>query len=132
MLIPRPCQCSQSNLVTGDLQSSANQTCTATLIMLNKNCTWTAKTHAIPSLHRDNFLAKVSGLCPDASSGSATSLYCRAVSIQAQFANMGTIFTYRDSFVTRIVDPNANVKKHNFTRQPSFKILCNFDCSWIL
>jgi hypothetical protein len=32
--------------------------------MLNQICTWTAKTRAVPSLHRDNFLAKVSGLCP--------------------------------------------------------------------
>ena len=27
--------------------------------MLNKICTWMAKTRAIPSLHRDSFLAKV-------------------------------------------------------------------------
>jgi hypothetical protein len=32
--------------------------------MLNKICTWTAKTRAVPSLHRDSFLAKVPGLCP--------------------------------------------------------------------
>jgi len=31
--------------------------------MLNQPCTWTAKTRAIPSLHRDSFLAKVPGLC---------------------------------------------------------------------
>jgi hypothetical protein len=30
-------------------------------------------------LHRDNFLAKVPGPCPDAASGNTTSLYCRAV-----------------------------------------------------
>jgi hypothetical protein len=29
--------------------------------MLNRICTLTAKTRAIPSLHRDSFLAKVSG-----------------------------------------------------------------------
>jgi len=33
----------------------------------------------IPSLHRDNFLAKVPGPCPGLSSGNTTSLYCRAV-----------------------------------------------------
>jgi len=38
-----------------------NQLCTATLVMLNLFCTWTAKTRAIPSLHRDSFLAKVPG-----------------------------------------------------------------------
>ncbi len=32
--------------------------------MLNQICTWTAKTRAVPSLHRDSFLAKVPGLCP--------------------------------------------------------------------
>jgi hypothetical protein len=46
-----------------------NQLCTATLVMLNQLCTWTAKTRAIPSLHRDSFLAKVPGLVPGATSG---------------------------------------------------------------
>jgi len=32
--------------------------------MLTKPCTWTAKTRAVPSLHRDGFLAKVPGACP--------------------------------------------------------------------
>jgi len=32
--------------------------------MLNKICTMTAKTRAIPSLHRDSFSAKEPGLCP--------------------------------------------------------------------
>jgi len=40
----------------------------------------TAKTRAIPSLHRDSKLAKVYGHCPDAASGNTTSPYCRAVS----------------------------------------------------
>jgi hypothetical protein len=31
--------------------------------MVTKICTWTAKTRAVPSLHRDNFLAKVPGPC---------------------------------------------------------------------
>ena len=39
------------------------QICTATRIMFNQLCTWTAKTHAVPSLHRDSFLAKVPGPC---------------------------------------------------------------------
>jgi hypothetical protein len=29
--------------------------------MLNKLCTWMAKTRAVPSLHRDSFMAKVPG-----------------------------------------------------------------------
>jgi hypothetical protein len=37
----------------------------------------TAKTHAITSLHRDNSLPKVPGLCPDAASVNAYLLYCR-------------------------------------------------------
>jgi hypothetical protein len=55
------------------------KTCTATLEMLNQPCTRTAKTHAIPSLHRDSFLAKVPGPCPDTASGNTISPYCRAV-----------------------------------------------------
>ena len=41
------------------------------------------KNHAIPSLHRDSFLAKVSGSWPDASSGNVYSLNRRAVSKNA-------------------------------------------------
>jgi hypothetical protein len=55
------------------------QLCTATLVMLNRHPAMTAKTRAIPSLHRDNFSAKVPGLCPVLASGNTTSLYCRAV-----------------------------------------------------
>ena len=43
----------------------------------------TAKTRAIPSLHRDSFLAKVPGLGPVLASGNTTSPYCRAVSKNA-------------------------------------------------
>jgi len=43
----------------------------------------TAKTRAIPSLHRDSFLAKVSGFCPVLASGNTTSPYCRAVIVNA-------------------------------------------------
>jgi len=62
-----------------DSFSTTYQLCTATLVMFNKICAWTAKTHAIPSLHRDNFPAKVPGPCPVLASGNTTSLYCRAV-----------------------------------------------------
>jgi hypothetical protein len=79
-LVPRHCTsahlptfCCQDNLL------ATYQLCTATLILLNKICTRTAKTRAIPSLHRDNFLAKVPGPCPVLASGNTTSLYCRAV-----------------------------------------------------
>ena len=58
---------------------STYQTCTATLVMLNKIYTWTAKTRAIPSLHRDYFSAKAPGQWPVLASGNATSPYCRAV-----------------------------------------------------
>ena len=79
-LVPRHCAsahlptfCNRDNL------PATYQPCTATLVMLNKICTRTAKTRAIPSLHRDNFPAKEPGLCPVLSSGNTTSLYCRAV-----------------------------------------------------
>ena len=83
-LVPRHCTsaylptfCYRDNLL------ATYQICTATLVMLNKICTWTAKTRAIPSLHRDNFLVKASGPCPDAVLGNTTSPYCRAVSVQS-------------------------------------------------
>jgi hypothetical protein len=60
-----------------------NQVCTATRPASHKVCTQTAKTRAIAVLHRDRFLPKVPGCNPDAASANATSLYCRAVSIQA-------------------------------------------------
>ncbi len=37
----------------------SNQICTCIVPERNKICTWTAKTRAIPSLHRDTFAAKV-------------------------------------------------------------------------
>ncbi len=80
-LVPR--HCASSHLPASynrDNFSATYQTCTAARIMLNKICTMTAKTRAIPSLHRDNFPAKVLGLCPVLASGNTTSLYCRAVS----------------------------------------------------
>jgi len=48
-----------------------NQHCTAKRVKLSGFCTRTAKTHAILSLHRDNFVAKVPGPNPDASSSNA-------------------------------------------------------------
>ena len=53
------------------------------LVMLIKLCTWMAKTRAIPSLHRDIFLAKVTGSWSGASSGNVYSLNRRAVSKNA-------------------------------------------------
>jgi len=37
--------------------------CTATLVMLKNFCAMTCKNHAIPSLHRDSFVAEVPGPC---------------------------------------------------------------------
>jgi len=65
-----------TKLVTGDKLSAPIKLCTATRVMLNKICTWTAKTRAKPSLHRDpslrsGLLAKVPGFCPVLASGYA-------------------------------------------------------------
>jgi hypothetical protein len=49
------------------------QTCTPTRVMLIKIYTRTAKTRAIPSLHCDNFPAKVPGPCPVLASGNVPS-----------------------------------------------------------
>ena len=53
--------------------------CTTTRVMLSQLCTWTAKTHAIPSLHRDSLPVKVPGSCSALTSGNTNALYCRAV-----------------------------------------------------
>jgi hypothetical protein len=79
-LVPR--HCASAHLPAScnrDSFPATYQTCTATRVMLNKICTRTAKTRAIPSLHRDNFSAKVPGPCPVLASGNTTFLYCRAV-----------------------------------------------------
>ena len=47
--------------------------------MPTKLCTWTAKTHAIPSLHRDSLAAKEPELCSVLTSGNTNALYCRVV-----------------------------------------------------
>jgi hypothetical protein len=51
--------------------------------MLDKTCTWTAKTRAKPSLHRDSFLAYGDRFVAVLSSGYAYSLNRRAVSTNA-------------------------------------------------
>jgi len=79
-LVPRHCTSAHlSTFCNRDNFPVTYQNCTATRVMLNKICTRTAKTCAIPSLHRDYFAAKETGLCPVLSSGNTTSLYCRAV-----------------------------------------------------
>jgi len=44
----------------------------------------TAKTRAIPALHRENFKAKVPRQGTGATSGNTTSPYCRAVMLKRQ------------------------------------------------
>jgi len=67
------------NFVTGDKLAAPIKFVPGSRQHLGKICTWTAKTRAIPYLHRDKFMPKVPGHCPDASSGNTTSPYCRAV-----------------------------------------------------
>ena len=89
-LAPRqfaPRHCASDHLSTiryRDNLPPTYQLCTATRVLLNKICTMTAKTRAIPSLHRDYFSAKEPGLCPVLSSGNTTSLYCRAVIVHSK------------------------------------------------
>jgi len=84
-IVPRHCASAhRPTYPNRDSFSVTYQTCTATLVRLNKICTWTAKTRAIPSLHRDSFTAKVPGRNPVLASGNTTSPYCRAVSGNAR------------------------------------------------
>src|SRR4030042_866637 len=48
MIIPRPRQCPLLNLVYLDLLPASDQPCTATLVMLSKICTRTAKRAPYP------------------------------------------------------------------------------------
>ena len=70
-----------------------------------------SKNHAVPSLHRDSFSAKVPGLVPGAASGNAYYHNRRAVSIQACFEPTGTNYIYLDNSVTLTDGPNANRKE---------------------
>ena len=63
-----------------DYFTVVNKNCAAIAPCLHKIFTMTAKTRAIPSLHRVSFAAKVSRSCPDTASGNTTSPYCRAAS----------------------------------------------------
>ena len=83
--------------------------------MLNKISTQTAKTRAIPSLHRDNFLAKVPGLCPVLSSGNTTSLYCRAVMLKQLVPRQ---------LVNRDKMPKHNFDEHNSDRLDNIHGFC--------
>jgi hypothetical protein len=84
--VPRHCASALHQLCNRGQIHGSDKNCTAIAPALNKIYTMTAKTRAIPSLHRDNFLAKVPGHCPVLSSGNTTSLYCRAVRCNAGFA----------------------------------------------
>jgi len=66
--------------------TALHKVCTATRPVSDHVCTRTAKTRAIAFLHRDKFLAKVPGSCPDAASANATSLYCRAVIVNCWYS----------------------------------------------
>ena len=63
-------------------KTASHYVCIATRVMLINVSTLTAKTRAIPSLHRDPPAggAKVPGPCPDAASGNGSALYPPAVS----------------------------------------------------
>ena len=82
-IVPRPLP--GSDQYHRDKRNTASyHVCIATLVMLINVSTLTAKTRAIPSLHRDPSLrsgltAKVPGPCPDAASGNGSALYPPAV-----------------------------------------------------
>src|SRR4030042_5758007 len=61
--------CPSTRILHKEKSAATYYVCTATRVMLKNFCAITCKNHAIPSLHRDRFLAKVPGPCPAASSG---------------------------------------------------------------
>jgi hypothetical protein len=62
--------------------------------MLIKSCTWTAKTRAVPSLHRDSFLAKVPGPCPVRRQVTPTNF------IAGPLGAIATFLPYTDDIIT--------------------------------
>jgi hypothetical protein len=85
----------------------------------------TAKTRAIPSLHRDNFWPRwrgVPGLCPVLASGNTTSPYCRAVRFNDQAASqvVGKIFNHKLTLNKHMENTVERIQKW-------FKINCNDD-----
>jgi len=78
-LVTRHCTCAQNRVPAQGQIPSPKLHCTATAPVRNKIPAVTAKTRAIPGLHREKFLAKVPGRCPDAAPGTAYELYRRAV-----------------------------------------------------
>ena len=72
---------------------------------------------AIPSLHRDNFSAKVPGPCPVLASGNTTSLYCRAVSCKAnlhQALILPGLPTHKQEFGGPSLQPSLRRQTHAF------------------
>jgi len=81
-IVPRHCASARNQLCKRGQVRGSDQTCTATHVMLNKNCTRTAKSAPYPPCTVTALWPRrggVPGLCPDASSGNTTSPYCRAV-----------------------------------------------------
>jgi hypothetical protein len=115
-LVPR--HCASVHLRTfcyHDSFSATYQICTATRVMLNKICTRTAKTRAIPSLHRDNFSTKEPGLCPVLTSGNTTSLYCRAVMLKHQHITTSRLHLQ--------LKPKHNSKEHIYDHQDNLILI---------
>ena len=77
--VTRHCTCAQNRAPERGQILTPKLHCTATAPVRNKFPAVTAKTRAIPGLHREKFLAKVPGRCPDAAPGTAYELYRRAV-----------------------------------------------------
>jgi len=83
----------------------------------------TGKKRAIPSLHRDSLVAKVRGLYPDASSGNATSLYCRAVSTNTSKIELAS----RHHLLNLIMTRNISNHYRDLAYAPSFPITFYID-----
>jgi hypothetical protein len=106
--VPRPLRHSLlQSYLPGEI-TSHYQTCAATAPTRNRPYAMTAKTRAIPALHREKDLAKVPGQVNGASLGNTTSPYCRAVSIHASCDSIGNLLK-RDKYILSI-STNANSK----------------------
>jgi hypothetical protein len=97
-----------------------------TLVMLSQLSTRTAKTRAIPSLHRDNFPAKVPGLYPVLSSGNShryilaprySDITCRNSTLGPSYCRAVMLKSQR---VTRHICKEKKGPNHNSSKNYNF------------
>jgi hypothetical protein len=126
-LVPRHCASARHQLCKRGQICGSDQTCTATLVMLNKTCTWTAK--SAPCFVHSGWYQDSTPMTQNCSSlhslSNTTSLYCRAVIANVQHNRqlatvmttlLDTATTYLAHLLLRDTRPTAHAK----AKEPNF------------